>query len=98
MAWFVVIGNGAYASHKVEAEKHVVHRKGVAFYNGTELVAEFPGPEVFRVMTCASEAEADAAIESIHTHHRGNAGGGRQDVAKQLRERSARRKQAATKA
>lgn len=89
MAWFVVIGSGSWKSHKVEAESHIRHRKGVSFYNGKELVTEFPGHQIFRVMTCSSEEEADAAIEKAYTFHRGEP----RDVISQLKARSERGKE-----
>ncbi len=84
MAWFVVIGSGAYESHKVEAESYVRHRKGVAFYNGAERVAEFPGHEIFRVMECDSAQAAEDAIGRAYSHHRGQP----QDVAARLSARA----------
>ena len=86
VAWFVVIGSGAFESQKVEAESYVRHRKGVAFYNGAELVAEFPGHQVFRVMECDSAQAAEDAVGRAYSHHRGQP----QDVATRLRARARR--------
>lgn len=88
MPWYVVIGSGAWKSHKVEADTHVRHRKGVSFYLDEALVAEYAGDRVFRVMWCSTETEANAAIERIYASHRGTP----RDVASQLEARKTSRR------